>query len=75
MLKRYGYHNDNIHIFSQQQVREDFIGIGHNKLARPILQPDVNHKELMKFMIDLAQQPLKDNLNIRERLRKYKIEK
>lgn len=75
LLKRYGCHNDNIHIFSQQQVREDFIGIGHNKLARPILQPDVNHKELMKFMIDLAQQPFKDNLNIRERLRKYKIEK
>ena len=75
LLKRLGCYNDNIHIFSQQQVREDFIGIGHNKLSKPTLRTDINYQKLMSLMLDLAQQPLKDNQNIKERLRKYKVAK
>ena len=75
LLKRLDCNNDNIHIFNQQQVREDFIGIGHNKLSKPTLRTDVNYQELMKLILDLAQQHLKNNQNIKERLRKYKIEK
>ena len=54
LLKNLGCSNDNIYIFYQQQVREDFIGIGHNKLSKDTLPTDVNHNELVKFMMQWA---------------------
>lgn len=63
--------NNNIHIFSQQQVQEDFIGIGHNKLSQPTLRTDIDHQELMRFMMDLAQRPFNKDKSHIERLRRY----
>lgn len=72
LLNRLDCNNDNIHIFNQQQVREDFIGIGHNKLTRPSLPKNIDMEKLMKLMITLSQQSPMDNQNIIERLRRFK---
>ena len=72
MLNRLDCNNDNIHIFDQQQVREDFIGIGHNKLTRPSLPKNIDMEKLMKLMITLSQQSPMDNQNLIERLRRFK---
>lgn len=72
LLNRLDCNNDNIHIFDQQQVREDFIGIGHNKLTRPSLPKNIDMEKLMKLMITLSQQSPIDNQNLIERLRRFK---
>jgi hypothetical protein len=72
LLKRLDCNNDNIHIFNQQQVREDFIGIGHNKLTRPFLPKNIDIEKLMKLMITLSQQSPMDNQNLIEKLRRFK---
>lgn len=72
LLNRLDCNNDNIHIFDQQQVREDFIGIGHNKLTRPSLPKNIDMEKLMKLMITLSQQSPMDNQNLIERLRRFK---
>ena len=72
LLKRLDCNNDNIHIFDHQQVREDFIGIGHNKLTRPSLPKNINIEKLMKLMITLSQQSPMDNQNLIEKLRRFK---
>lgn len=72
LLNRLDCDNDNIHIFDQQQVREDFIGIGHNKLTRPSLPKNIDMEKLMKLMITLSQQSPMDNQNLIERLRRFK---
>ena len=72
LLNRLDSNNDNIHIFDQQQVREDFIGIGHNKLTRPSLPKNIDMEKLMKLMITLSQQSPMDNQNLIERLRRFK---
>lgn len=72
LLKRLDCNNDNIHIFNHQQVREDFIGIGHNKLTRPSLPKNINIEKLMKLMITLSQQSPMDNQNLIEKLRRFK---
>lgn len=72
LLKRLDCNNDNIHIFNQQQVREDFIGIGHNKLTRPSLPKNIDIEKLMKLMITLSQQSPMDNQNLIEKLRRFK---
>jgi hypothetical protein len=71
LLQKIGCTNKNIHIFSQQQVQEDFIGIGHNKLSQPTLRTDIDHQELMRFMMDLAQRPFNKDKSHIERLRRY----
>lgn len=72
LLNRLDCNNDNIHIFDQQQVREDFIGIGHNKLTRPSLPKNIDMEKLMNLMITLSQQSPIDNQNLIERLRRFK---
>lgn len=72
LLNRLDCNNDNIHIFDQQQVREDFIGIGHNKLTRPSLPKNIDMEKLMKLMITLSQQSPMYNQNLIERLRRFK---
>ena len=72
LLKKLDCNNDNIHIFDYQQVREDFIGIGHNKLTRPSLPRNIDVEKLMKLMITLSQQSPMDNQNLIEKLRRFK---
>lgn len=70
LLKKLGCNNNNIHIYDSKQIKEDIIGIGHNKEARFYL-PE-NHKELMNIAMLLSQQKWADLKSMIEKLKNNK---
>ena len=70
LLKKLGCDNNNIHIYDSKQIKEDIIGIGHNKEAKFYL-PE-NHKELIKTALLLSQQKGKSLKSMIEELKNYK---
>lgn len=69
LLHKLGCDNDNINIFSQQQVNEDFIGIGHNKLSPPSLLENLDLGKLNKLMDFLIKRPSVDSQNIVQKIK------
>ncbi len=70
LLKKLGCDNNNIHIYDSKQIKEDIIGIGHNKEARFYL-PE-NHKELISLAMQLSQQKGADLKSMIEKLKNHK---
>lgn len=71
LLKKLGCDNDNIHLYDSKQIKEDIIGIVHNKEAKFYLPED--HKELTKIASLLSQQKglnIKDMIEIRKQMSK-----
>lgn len=48
LLIKFGYEFDNIQIFDVNQIKEDFIGIGHNQFSKYYLTNDFKDKRLLE---------------------------
>ena len=71
LLKKLGCNNPDIHIYDSIQIKEDIIGIGHNREAKFYI-PE-NHAELLKTALWLSQQKGTSLKSILDKIRQQDI--